>query len=150
MRKALQIAVAGSGIGTEHVKAFAELPRRFKVNLICDTNFERARHLAEEYGVPEVTESFDEVCRRQDIDVIDICTPPNLHLEQIQSALKAGKHVICEKPLVESLSALDSLADLARSSGRQVMPIFQYRFGHGLQKLKDLVQQELTGEAFVF
>lgn len=150
MRNVLQVAVIGSGIGAEHVKGFQELPHFFAVNVICDLNIERAQALAEKYGVPEVTDSFEAVCRRPDIDVIDICTPPHLHLEQIQSALKAGKQVICEKPLVGSLAALDSITELVRECKRQVMPIFQYRFGHGLQKLKYLIDQKLAGEAFVF
>ena len=58
--------------------------------------------------------------------------------------------MICEKPLVGSLAAVDLVSRLANESGRQVMPIFQYRFGHGLQKLKYLVDQKLAGEAFVF
>ena len=58
--------------------------------------------------------------------------------------------MICEKPLVGGLAAVDLVSRLANESGRQVMPIFQYRFGHGLQKLKYLVDQKLAGEAFVF
>ena len=150
MREALKIAVIGSGIGAEHLKGFSELHELFEVKLVCDPDYERARRVAEKYGVAEVVGSFAEACRRSDIDVIDICTPPNLHLEQIQLALQAGKQVICEKPLVSNLAELDSIADLERQSGLRIMPIFQYRFGHGLQRLKRLVEQNLTGEAFVF
>ena len=150
IRDPLRIAVAGSGIGASHIEAFQELRDLFDVKILCDVNLERAAVVAEKYRIQELAKSFEEVCRRPDIDVLDICTPPNLHLEQIQSALKAGKHVICEKPLVASLAAIDSLAALAKESGCRLMPIFQYRFGHGLQKLKYLVDQKLTGEAFVF
>jgi predicted dehydrogenase len=150
MSNALQIAVVGSGIGAEHIKGYQELPELFEVKVLCDVDVERAAPVAEKYGIPKVTGSFDEVCRRPDIDVIDVCTPPGFHLDQIQLALKAGKHVICEKPLVGSLAAVDLVSRLANESGRHVMPIFQYRFGHGLQKLKYLVDQKLVGEAFVF
>jgi predicted dehydrogenase len=150
IRDPLRIAVAGSGIGASHIEAWQELRDLFDVKLLCDVNLQRAAPVAEKYRIQEVAKSFEEVCRRPDIDVLDICTPPNLHLEQIQLALKAGKHVICEKPLVASLAAIDSLAALAKESGCRLMPIFQYRFGHGLQKLKYLVDQKLTGEAFVF
>jgi predicted dehydrogenase len=150
MSHALQIAVVGSGIGASHIQGYQEIPNLFDVKVLCDVNLERATALAAKYGIREVVESFEEVCRRPDIDIIDICTPPGLHLGQIESALKAGKHVICEKPLVGSLAAVDSVSRLAKESRRQVMPIFQYRFGHGLQKLKYLVDQKLTGEAFVF
>ena len=150
MSNSLKIAVVGSGIGVEHLKGYQELPELFDVKVLCDVSLERALPVAEKYGIPKVAESFDEVCRRADIDVIDICTPPSFHQGHIQAALKAGKHVICEKPLVGSLAAVDAVSRLASECGRQVMPIFQYRFGHGLQKLKHLVDQQLVGEAFVF
>ncbi len=150
MSNTLQIAVVGSGIGVEHIKGYQELPELFDVKVLCDVNGERAAPVAEKYGIPEVTGNFDEICRRLDIDVIDVCTPPGLHLEQIQSALQSGKDVICEKPLVGSLAAVDLVSRLANECGRRVMPIFQYRFGRGLQKLKCLVDQKLAGEAFVF
>jgi predicted dehydrogenase len=150
MRDPLNVAVVGSGIGASHIRGFQEIPNLFEVNVLCDINVERAKPLAAKYGIQEVVGSFHEVCRRPDVDIIDICTPPNLHLEQIEGALESGKHVICEKPLVGSLAALDSVLRLATKSDCQVMPIFQYRFGHGLQKLKYLVDRKLTGEAFVF
>jgi predicted dehydrogenase len=146
----LNIAVVGSGIGAAHIRGYQEIPNLFEVKVLCDVNVERATPLAAKYGIREVVESFDEVCHRSDVDIIDLCTPPNLHLEQIKGALKSGKHVICEKPLLGSLAALDSVSRLVNMSGRRVMPIFQYRFGHGLQKLKYLVDRKLTGEAFVF
>jgi len=150
MSDSLKIAVVGSGIGVSHIQGFQEIPNLFEVKVLCDVNVERAKSLAAKYGIPEVVACFDEICRRPDVDVIDICTPPNLHLEQIKRALESGKHVICEKPLVGSLAALDSVSRLVKNGGCQVMPIFQYRFGHGLQKLKYLVDRRLTGEAFVF
>jgi predicted dehydrogenase len=150
MSNVLRIAVVGSGIGLEHIKGYQELPELFDVKVLCDVKLERASPVAEKYGIREVAANFDQVCRRPDIDVIDICTPPGFHLEQIESAVKAGKHVICEKPLVGSLAAVDSLGRLANQRGRRVMPIFQYRFGHGLQKLRYLVDRKLTGQAFVF
>jgi len=98
----LVAAVVGSGIGASHIEGFQELPNLFDIKMLCDVNRERATAVAEKYRIQEVANSFDEVSRRPDIDVLDICTPPNLHLEQIHLALKAGKHVICEKPLVAS------------------------------------------------
>src|SRR3984957_11939148 len=150
MSNGLRIAVVGAGIGVEHLKGYQELPELFTVKVLCDIQIERAAAVAEKYGIQKVSASFDDVCRRSDIDVIDICTPPAVHPGQIEAALKAGKHVICEKPLVGSVAAVDLVSRLASESGCQVMPIFQYRFGHGLQKLKYLVDQKLAGKAFVF
>ncbi len=150
MTNPLRVVVAGSGIGAQHVRAFRALPDLFEVVAICDIDPQRARALAEEHAIPELLTDFETAIRRNDVDIIDICTPPNLHFGQIRAAIEAGKQVICEKPIVGSLAELDQLEDLAHRTGRQIMPIFQYRFGHGLQKLKYLVERQLTGEAFVF
>ena len=81
--------------------------------------------------------------------MVDLCTPPYLHAAQTLQVLEAGKHVICEKPLCGSLEDADRVAAAEKRSGRRVMPIFQYRFGHGIQKLRRLVDQGVTGRAFL-
>lgn len=146
----LRIAVIGSGIGVEHIKGYQELPDLFDIKVLCDVNRERSAPVAQKFGIHNLSERFEEVCQHEEIDVVDICTPPALHLDQIRTALKAGKHVICEKPLAGSIADIDLVTQLAAESGKQVMPIFQYRFGNGLQKLKYLVDRNLTGQSFVF
>jgi predicted dehydrogenase len=150
MNPFFRVVVVGSGIGAQHVKAYQAAPDLFDVVAICDVDPQRGAKLANEHQLPESVTDFESVLSRLDVDIIDLCTPPHLHFQQIQAALEAGKHVVCEKPLVGSLPQIDQLENLARKSGRQIMPIFQYRFGHGLQKLKYLVERQLTGQAFVF
>ena len=92
---------------------------------------------------------LDEVLAADDVDVVDLCTPPALHREQIERCLRAGKDVICEKPLVGSVREVDELATIAEETGRTVMPILQYRFGRGLQKLRAVIDAGLAGRAYV-
>jgi predicted dehydrogenase len=146
----LKVAVVGAGIGTQHIKAYQNLPDQFDLVALCDIDPAKASQVARELNVPNVVHDFRDLLTRTDVDVIDLCTPPYQHFDQLQSGLKAGKHMICEKPLLGSLSEVDRLSELVAESEKQVMPIFQYRFGHGLQKLKLLVDRQLTGEAFVF
>jgi predicted dehydrogenase len=149
MNQRLRVAVVGGGIGKSHVASLQELPDRFEVAAICDIDVARARALAESANVPRVTTDLAELCRMDDLDVISICTPPHLHFEQIQQVLEAGKYAICEKPLVGSVKAVDDLLRIEAESGKRVMPIFQYRYGRGLQKLKFLVDAGLAGSAYV-
>ena len=149
MNQRLGVAVVGCGIGRAHVEEFQRLGDRFEVLAICDVDEAKARDLASVYGIPRVTTDLSALCRMDDLDVIDLCTPPHLHFAQIQETLEAGKHVICEKPLVGSIKAVDDLVLAEARSGRRVMPISQYRFGHGLQKLKLLVEQGLAGRAYL-
>jgi predicted dehydrogenase len=149
MSQRLKVAVVGGGVGAQHISAFQELPDQFEVTAICDIDSAKARSLADKMEIPRATTDLAELCRMDDLDVISICTPPHLHFEQIQQVLEAGKHAICEKPLVGSVKAVDELQQIEAASGKRLMPIFQYRFGHGLQKLKFLVDQGLAGPAYV-
>jgi predicted dehydrogenase len=149
MNQPLRVAIVGCGIGKEHAAAYQRLPERFELLAICDVDTSKARELAETFAVPRIVTDLAALCRMDDLDVIDICTPPHLHFDQIQQVLAAGKHAICEKPLVSSIQQVDQLIDAEMHAGRRVMPIFQYRFGHGLQKLKRLVEQGLAGQAYL-
>lgn len=82
------------------------------------------------------------------IDIIDVCLPPHLHFDVTLAGLKAGKHVICEKPLVRSVREVDVLIDAATEAQRQVFPVFQYRYGHGLHQLQALIHAGLAGKPY--
>jgi predicted dehydrogenase len=149
MNDRLRVGVAGCGVGVAHMDAFLALPDRFELVALCDIDAAKAEAVAAEKGVPRVYAGFDALCAAQDLDVIDICTPPYLHVPQVRQALASGKHVISEKPLAGSLQEADALIAAEPAAGRRVMPIFQYRFGHGLQRLKFLVDEGLTGRAYL-
>jgi predicted dehydrogenase len=137
------------GIGRSHLRGYRAVADRYEVVAVCDINAERARPVVEEHAVPRLVTDLDELLRMDDLDVVDLCTPPHLHFEQIQQVLGAGKHAICEKPLVSSLREVDQLAQVQARSGRCIMPIFQYRFGHGVQKLKLLIGKGVAGRAYL-
>jgi predicted dehydrogenase len=148
MPKILNAAVVGCGIGKSHMTAFQKVSEYFSLAAICDIDPLRTQATADELKVSKVYTSLDDLCADSAIDVIDLATPPHLHLEQIQQVLAAGKHVICEKPLVASLKDVDALVEIERASSRRILPIFQYRYGHGLQKLKFLRDRGLAGKHY--
>jgi predicted dehydrogenase len=149
MSAPLKVGVVGCGIGRPHVEAYRSLPEQFEVVALCDLDEERLRGAAAAYAIPRATTDFRALCAMDDLDVIDICTPPHLHVAQTLHALEAGHHVICEKPLAGSLQELDRVAEAEKRSGHRVMPIFQYRFGRGIQKLKFLVDHGIAGRAYL-
>jgi predicted dehydrogenase len=148
MTPILNAAVVGCGIGKSHMTAFQKVPEFFSLQAICEVDPARGQAVGEELKVPKVYHSLDALCVDPEIDVIDLATPPHLHLAQIKQVLAAGKHVICEKPLVPSLKDVDELIEVERASGRRILPIFQYRYGHGLQKLKYLKDRGFAGEHY--
>ena len=149
MSDPIRVGVVGLGIGKSHLAAYAALPDQYRVVALCDVDPERGAQVAAQFGHPALYTRLEDMLARDEVEIVDLCTPPFLHFEHIQAALAAGKHVTCEKPLVGSLREVDALRAAASEAGRVVMPIFQYRFGHGLQKLKRLVEQGVTGAAYV-
>jgi len=145
----LRVGVAGGGVGQSHIRAFQSLPQEFEVVALCDIDLTKAQSIAAELQIPRVFTNFDEFCGLEELDVIDLCTPSFLHAAQTRQAALAGKHVICEKPVAGSLQEVDELIQLEQEAGVRIMPIFQYRFGHGIQKLKYLMQEGLAGRAYL-
>lgn len=145
----LNVAIVGSGISYLHAKGFRWLPDLYDIPVLCSLDEDRGRKVAAKWDIAEFSTDFDATIARTDIDVVDICTPPDLHFEMTRKALATGKHVICEKPLFGSIAEVDEMKQLADAAGRVVMPIFQYRYGAGLQKLKHLIAQGLTGDPFL-
>jgi predicted dehydrogenase len=146
MTRKLRVGVIGAGIAARHMTGYDWNKDLFEVKVICSLDADRGQPLADKYGVPEYTQDVEALYARDDLDVIDISTPPSLHFEMTKRALQAGKHVICEKPLFGSVAEVDEMAEiLAGAGGKKLMPIFQYRYGSGLQKLKLLQAAGLTG-----
>ena len=143
--KRFNVAVIGAGIAKRHLEAFTRLHNLFRVVSLCSLDTARGQVLCKQFGIAEFTSEFSSLLARNDIDVIDICTPPSLHFEMTNQALAGGSHVICEKPLFGSLAEIDAVTELLKKTDRRLMPIFQYRYGKGLQKLKYLIDAGLTG-----
>ena len=95
------LGVAGAGRATElhmnALKRFSGVPVCYK--RIIARRFEQVNEMKMRYGFQEASLDFDDLLNDSEIDIIDICTPPYIHEEMIEKAMKAGKHVICEKPL---------------------------------------------------
>lgn len=145
----LRVAVIGAGIAQRHLIGYGWNKDLFEVPILCSLDEDRGTALCAEFGIPEYTQDADALIARDDIDIIDICTPPNTHFELSRRAIQAGKHVICEKPLFGSVAEVDEMTGIVAGTGKKFMPIFQYRYGAGLQRLKRLIELDLTGEPFM-
>lgn len=145
----IRVAVVGLGVGRLHVLAFKELRARYRVVAVCDVDGERAAEVAGWLRGVRAETDPEAVWAADDVDVVALCTPPAQHRAQVEAALRAGKDVICEKPLVGSVREVDELSAVAAETGHHVMPVFQYRFGNGLQKLVSLVRAGAAGRPFV-
>ena len=122
-KKELNIAVIGYGLmgrihtsGYKRANDFFDLKYRPVLKVICGRNEENAKAFAENWGFESVETDWRKVIERADIDAVDICTPNNSHAEIAIAAAKAGKMVLCEKPL--SLNVAEG-EEMTRGRGRR-------------------------------
>lgn len=149
MNKRIRVAVLGAGIGRSHISAYAELPDLYEVVHVCDLAPEKAGAGAKlAQGARPVTD-VTEVLGDKSIDLVDICLPPHLHASMTVAALDAGKHVICEKPVAGSMADVRAIAAAALRAGRQVFPVFQYRYGAGYRTAYALREKGMLGKPYV-
>jgi len=144
------VAVVGAGIGRSHIlEGYVTNPDKFRLLAVCDLDETKLTALADEFAAERRTTKFDDLLAMDDLDIIDVCTPPMVHYPMIVAALRAGKHVICEKPLVGSLKAMDEIMAVEKTAKGRLMPIFQYRFGNGIEQAKAIIDAGLAGTPYV-
>ncbi|MFI1098693.1 Gfo/Idh/MocA family protein [Streptomyces sp. NPDC020917] len=123
----LRTAIAGAGmIGRVHLDAVRRTGA--PVVGISASTPARAKEAAAALGVDRAFDSSEELVTSDEVDVVHLCTPNDVHARLAELALRAGKHVVCEKPLTTSAATADALASLAASSGRVAAVPFVYRY----------------------
>lgn len=123
----VRIGLLGCGfIGKVHAKAYAQIPDA-KVVAVVDRDSGRAKEVAEELGA-EVVPVVDDLLSRQDIDMVDVCLPTYLHADHVIAAARAGKHVLCEKPMALSLEQADAMIEATEQAGVAFMVGHTLRF----------------------
>lgn len=141
----LRIALIGAGgIGVQHADALRSLGDTWHITHVCDLDRSLAEPIAKVDGAV-ATDDLDAVLAAPEVEVVDICLPPVLHVPVTLRALGAGKHVICEKPLAGSLAEIDKLRAAAMAANRQIFPVFQYRYGRAFRRLAALGRAGLLG-----
>lgn len=103
---------------------------------VATRNADNARAFAAKHGAAFATTSVEELVARPEVHVVCITTPSGAHLEPALAAVRAGKHVVIEKPIEITTERADLLLRKAEKAGVQIAPIFQARFGEGARRLK--------------
>jgi len=131
-----------------NVAAFFDLPRRPVRAAIAGRDRAAVEAAADRLGWASATTDWRELLRRDDIDVIDVCTPGDSHAEIAVAALDAGKHVLCEKPLANSVAEAEAMvaaAERAAARGVRAMAGFNYRRVPALALARRLVAEGRVG-----
>jgi predicted dehydrogenase len=147
MSKKFGVGVIGAGaIFPSHLQAYKFLSKRFRLIGIADTDEVRLRKAGQMHFLPVSTQDYHDLLAREDIDIIDICTPPGVHGQLVKDALAAGKYVICEKPLAPTLAEVDDLIEFCRDYPGKLSTVFQRRYAADVKKLMRLKEDESLGQ----
>lgn len=142
--KKLGVAVIGAGFwGRNHTRNFREL-NETELLAVCDINPERAKAVAEQFHVDAYTDSR-KLLKRRDVEAVTICTWSTKLASEALRALKAGKHVLVEKPMANTVQQAGKLVDLAQKKERLLMVGFLMRFIPGVQHIKEAINKREIG-----
>lgn len=136
--KKLKAAIVGCGrISVSYENAFRRLSDQVELVYAVDKDLERAKKFAEKFDCP-YTADFDEILDK-DIDVVHLCLPHYLHPVMAIKAMKAGIHVLTEKPIAISLQDADEMIRVQKETGVKLGVIFQTRYTKSVEKLKEMI-----------
>lgn len=147
----VRVGVLGAGAWAEsaHLPGFKRDPR-CELVAIADPVRERAAAFAERFGIGSVYDSHEELIAREDIDLVDVCTPSATHFALSWAALESGKHVLCEKPVAYDYADTLRAAELATRMGVKTKLGFTFRYSPAMQYMKELIGQGFVGTPFIF
>jgi predicted dehydrogenase len=129
MTDQLRVGVIGVGWGSMvQVPAF-RAAGGYEVAALCSRRAERAAEAGARLGIEDVSTDWEQFVRRPDLDIISVCTPTDLHREQVLAAIGAGKHVLCEKPVALDPGQAAEMADAADAAGVATAVCFENRWG---------------------
>jgi predicted dehydrogenase len=153
--KNVNIGMIGYGfMGKAHTNAYCQAPRFFPceykpvLKALCARNADKAKSFADNWGYESIETDWRELLKRDDIDAIDICTPNNLHKEIAIEAAKAGKMILCEKPLAMDVAEGEEMCQAVEKAGVANMVWYNYRRAPAVTLAKQLIDEGRLGRIF--
>ncbi|HUU54949.1 MAG TPA: Gfo/Idh/MocA family oxidoreductase [Armatimonadota bacterium] len=148
MRKSVRLGIVGAGaIARQHLEACQQC-RGLEVTAICDVHGGRARSLAKRFGIANVFTDYRDLLAADAADAISVCTPNNVHMPATLAAVKAGKDVLCEKPLAMNAPQARRMVHAADKAGRILMTAQSARYTPAARFLKKLADRGRFGEIY--
>lgn len=148
MEGTLGIGIIGlMGYGRSYFSELARLSG-VRVAAVCDLQPEVLEEVANQQGIAARYTSYRDLLARSDVDAVFIATPHFLHHQMTMDALRAGKHVFCEKPLAMNAEEAGEMAALARAKGLKLSCHYNRRQSPAVKLLREAVRQDLLGEVY--
>ena len=148
MDKKLRVANIGMKFGMSHVEG--AMSYGAEIAAICDSNEENLRFAGERYNIPEDRwfTDYKDIANNDDIDVVTVAVPDQLHVKISCDLLRAGKNVLCEKPLALTREDIEEMVKAADEAGSKFMVGQICRFTPAFEKAKELIESGIIGELY--
>ncbi len=144
----IKIGVIGVGnISNSHIKSYLK-DERVELYAFCDINPVHLKEMGEKYGITRLYENIDEFLALPELDAVSVCTWNNAHAECAIKAMRAGKHVLCEKPMAYNAAQAEEMEAVAKETGKILMIGFVRRFGADCDMIKELKSEDFFGEIY--
>ncbi len=152
--KKIRLGVIGTGMAWEwlHYPAIKELGDRYEVVAMANRTRSDAEEAAKKIGLDNgnVYKDYNELLKREDIDAVDILVPISLNYIISEDAAKAGKNIICEKPLAPNLEQAERYKEIPRKYNIKVMIAENFRYSDEMNRIRDMVGQGKIGQPVYF
>ena len=156
--KTFGVGVIGAGfMGKTHTYGYVNMPLfyddlPFKIKLvgICNRTLSKAEKLKDDFGYEFATSNYHDLLEREDVDIIDVCTPNDVHREQILAAIKTGKNLYVDKPLCITDEEADDIVNNVEKSNIIHQMAFNMRFYPAVKEMKLLLDDGFLGDPISF
>jgi predicted dehydrogenase len=144
--KTLRVGIVGcGGVIHQHLASMRKI-EAVRVVAVCDKNEALARRVAKKFGINSYYPELSQMLNREEMEVVDICTPPPTHPALAIQAMKAGRHVLTEKPMALTLGEADEMIETARASQVQLGVVHNQLFLPVVLRAREMVAAGLVGE----
>lgn len=144
----IKVGIIGTGgISAVHAAGYSALDNTV-IHSVCDINEQRVNDFAKKHGVQNIYTDYMKMLKKHDLDAVSICTPNHLHAQMSIDALKAGCHVLCEKPMAINATQAVMMQKAADESKKLLMIGFVRRFGNDAGIVKDYIDNGFFGDIY--
>jgi UDP-N-acetyl-2-amino-2-deoxyglucuronate dehydrogenase len=144
--KKIKFALIGCGrIGQRHAE---HVSNKAVLTAVCDTDSEKASQLGKVYSCPYYSRIEELLATEKDVDVMSICTPNGLHAEHTIKSLRAGLHVLCEKPMALSVQDCGEMIKEAEKANKRLFIVKQNRFNPPVEAVKKAIDEGKLGKLY--
>jgi predicted dehydrogenase len=146
--KRMRVGIIGSGFiaKQKHLPAWKKAGRDAQVVALSDPNVTQAEELARAHGITGVYKDYRQMLEAEQLDVVDICSPPRTHAELAIRSLKAGAHALIEKPMAINTDECDQILAVAQENGRKICVAHSDLFYPSFLKAREIVKQGSIGD----